>query len=88
MDQIQVGNTTIQSENLNILHLAVYNAHLDVVKVLCENIPNLDLALVGKIPESSGLINQSEISITEGNEDNPFVSVGTNKGSLSKIMGG
>jgi len=65
MEQIQVGNTTIQSEHLNILHLAVYHKNLDVVKALCENIPTLDLAYAGKIPESSGLANQSEMSIDD-----------------------
>jgi hypothetical protein len=66
------------------LHLAVYNAHLDVVKAMCENIPNLDLAFVGRIPESSGLANPSEVSIDDENE---FVSVGTHKESISRIVG-
>ncbi len=57
MDQIHVGNRTIQSENLNILHLAVYHKQLDIVKLMCENLPNLDLAHAGKIPPSSGLAN-------------------------------
>eukprot|EP00347_Sterkiella_histriomuscorum_P003442 403364280 len=62
MEQIKVGNKTIQSENLNILHLAAYHSQLEVVKYLCENIPSMDLTQAGKIPSSSGLANQSEIS--------------------------
>jgi len=31
MDQVQVGNRTIQSDTLNILHIAVYNQHLQIV---------------------------------------------------------
>jgi ankyrin repeat protein len=65
MEQIHVGNKTIQSENLNILHLAAYHNHLDIIKLMCENLPNLDLTYAGKIPSSSGLANQSEISISE-----------------------
>lgn len=63
MEQVQVGNMTIQSENLNALHLAVYHSNLEVVKILCENIPILDLEFAGKIPQSSGLVNQSETSL-------------------------
>ena len=65
MEQIKVGDKTIQSENLNILHLAAYHDNLEVIKLMCENLPNLDLAYAGKIPSSCGLANQSEISITE-----------------------
>lgn len=36
-----------------------------LVKLICENIPNLDIVDAGKIPTSSGLINQSEVSLTE-----------------------
>ena len=63
MEEIHVGNKTIQSENLNILHLAVYHDQLEIVKLICETIPNLDLAYTGKIPSSSGLANESEISL-------------------------
>ena len=43
----------------------MYHDHFAVVKLLCENIPNLDLAFAGKLPESSGLANPSEIILTE-----------------------
>jgi hypothetical protein len=65
MEQIQVGNKTIQSEHLNILHLAVYNNNLEIVKSICESIPTLDIVFAGKIPSSSGLANISEITVTE-----------------------
>ncbi|CDW88582.1 UNKNOWN [Stylonychia lemnae] len=65
MESVQVGNKKIQSEHLNILHLAAYYGFLDTIKVLCENIPSLDLAYAGKIPSSSGLANQSELSMHE-----------------------
>jgi len=65
MEQIQVGNKTIQSENLNILHLAVYHDNLGVVKLICEGVPTLNIVVAGKIPSSSGLANLSEISVTD-----------------------
>ncbi len=55
----------IQSEDLNILHLAVYNEHLEVVKLLCESIPDLDLEKAGQIPKSTGLLNDSEMSVND-----------------------
>lgn len=60
-----MGNKTIQSENLNMLHLAVYHNHLNIVQLILENIPTLDIVVAGKIPTSSGLANQSEISVGE-----------------------
>ena len=60
-----MGNKTIPSENLNLLHLAVYHNQLSVVKVICESVPTLDLAFVGKIPSISGLANESELSIMD-----------------------
>ena len=65
MEQVQVGNKTIQTENLNILHLAVYYENFEVVKMICELVSNMNLAYVGKIPSSTGLANDSEISITD-----------------------
>lgn len=32
------------------------------MRFLCESLPNLDITIAGKIPSSSGLANQSEIS--------------------------
>ena len=62
MEQVQVGDRTIQSESLNALHLAVYHQRFEAVKLLCEGIPTLDLARAGRIPLSSGLANDSEAS--------------------------
>ena len=50
---------------MNPLHLAVYHEHLEIVKLLCEKIPTIDIVDSGKIPSSSGLANESEISINE-----------------------
>lgn len=36
------------------------------MKLICESIPNLDLVYSGKIPSSSGLVNESEMSIMDG----------------------
>jgi hypothetical protein len=36
-----------------------------LVKMILENIPNLDIVDAGRIPPSSGLVNQSEISLSE-----------------------
>lgn len=47
------------------MHLAVYYNHLAIVKLICEYIPVIDLVYAGKIPSSSGLANQSEISVVE-----------------------
>jgi hypothetical protein len=48
-----------------MLHLAVYHNRLNIVKLVCELIPNIDLYLAGKIPSSSGLANESEITLVE-----------------------
>ena len=58
-----MGNKNIQSENLNVLHLAVYYNQMQIVKLLCENVPTLDIVSIGRIPSNSGLANESEISI-------------------------
>lgn len=65
MEKIEVGNALLDSETLNLLHLAVYYEHLDIVKLICDNVLTLDLANDGKIPANSGLVNQSEIALTE-----------------------
>ena len=38
---------------------------MEIVKLICENIPDLDIPLAGKIPSRSGLANDSEISLTD-----------------------
>jgi hypothetical protein len=54
-----------------MLHLAVYHGRFEIVKLICEEIPNLDLPYAGKIPSNSGLANQSEISIQEFESSRP-----------------
>lgn len=48
-----------------MLHLAVYHNEMNIVKLICESIPNLDLVFSGKIPSSSGLANESEMSLMD-----------------------
>ena len=36
MDQIVVGTKVIKTEQLNILHLAVYQGRMDLLKLICE----------------------------------------------------
>lgn len=38
---------------------------MDMLRLLCENLPDLDIPKAGKIPSKSGLANESEISLTE-----------------------
>lgn len=45
--------------------MAAYHDNLEIIKLMCENLPNLDLTYAGKIPSSCGLANQSEISISD-----------------------
>ena len=36
MEQIVVGTKVIKTEQLNILHLAVYQGRMDLLKLICE----------------------------------------------------
>lgn len=52
MKEIKVGNVTLETITLNVIHLAVYNNQFEVLKLLCEHIPTLDLAYAGRIPSN------------------------------------
>ena len=71
MEQVQVGDTKIQNEHLNMLHLAVKNQHNEIVQAILDKIPGIDIVQDGKIPRSSDLANESEqediASITSDN---------------------
>lgn len=45
--------------------MAVYHNHFEIVKLLCENLVDLDVPSAGKIPSKSGLANESEMSFEE-----------------------
>ncbi|CDW84657.1 UNKNOWN [Stylonychia lemnae] len=70
MENISVGNRTIQSDFLNLLHLAVYHNQLNILKIICENVPTLDIVYTGRIPSTSGLANESEISLQDDKRQN------------------
>ena len=59
---VRAGNQLVSSDLMNPLHLAVYNKHLEVVKELVQNVP-FNVLMVGKMPSSSGLAKESEVTI-------------------------
>jgi hypothetical protein len=52
---------------MNIFHYSVYYKNFEMVKIICELIPTLDVVKDGKIPKRTGLANDSEISIDQPN---------------------
>ena len=47
---MKIGNETIEEETINILQYAIYHEKIEIVKLLCENIPDLNLPCAISFP--------------------------------------
>lgn len=63
-DGVNVGDKNMPSHDMNPLHWAAYEGHLEIVKLIIEN-HKFNILKVGKVPASSGLANESELCLDD-----------------------